>query len=371
MRLISSLYSGLRQLKEVDLQKINQRQKFSKARQVEFLRYFSTWLFTGSSPVKACSAIINTATDSKTKLDAEAAAAIKQSLEAGGTISAGMKDFFSPEIVLLFEAGSKSDSAALNHILSEYIRIDTQVRQVTSSILGGLKYPLIINAVGLIILLMLGLLILPGFASMVPGGVGGAAAVVMSLAAFISSYGLFLLAGLFGLVFLAVNLMRNATGITRTRLNRYLPLPFALNAALKGMKFLKLFGILLEHQVQPRVALGSIFSMETPFMQAHIHTMQQNLQGRGKTLGAAFQVDLFSVQTLQRLSLALQVEDPEFNKRAVSSVADLAADDVFRSLGNIRLFSQIVAWSFAAILGGLVVSSVIAAFTAIQSIIPM
>lgn len=342
--------------------------RFSRSRQIEFLQYFSTWLSAGSSPVKACQAIIDSSDNSYTEIEAEVATEISKSLKNGGSISEGMTRFFDSEIIMLFEVGTKSDGAALSQILNDYLATDAEIVKVKKSLLSGLVYPALIFGVIVVATTLLGSTVLPGIGKVLPGGLPMSANIIIGTANFIVSFWFIVVAVVAALALAVSVALRNAKGSFRETLNRVFPVPFAIHAAIKGMKFLKIFGILLQHYAQSRVVLDSIHALETPFMKSHIETIKQRMLGKGQKLQHALNIPLFSKQTINRLSLALQVEDQTFNQRAVIFVADQTAADVIRSLASVRLWSKVTAWGIVVVAGTMLLAGIVSAFSAISSL---
>jgi type II secretory pathway component PulF len=352
-------------LQNVNFSELNKKQKFNKVRQVEFLKYFSTWLFTGSSPVKACNAIMDSVNDKRSALDAEAAAAIKDSLFKGAGIAEGMKKFFDPEIVMLFQVSQRADANALNRILAEYLKQEERIASVKKEFVSDIKYPSLILAVLILTIIIVGGFLIPGFNSILPGGVGTFGTIAVLLASFITTKFAFVLSVSGATYFVVRHLLTNFTRKWRKVLDGYFP--FSMYRAVKGMKFLKLLGILIEHRTSARKAISSIAEQEVPYMRWHLDAMRTNLSS-GKPLAKALDSGLFTNQTLNRVRLSLQVEDPEYNQKAVSLVADATGEDVLRSLNKTRLIIRAFAWGIVVLLAALVIGAFVDVAGSLQTL---
>src|SRR5690606_14447434 len=117
--------------------------------------------------------IIDSADNSYSIAEAEVAKEISKSLKNGGSISDGMARFFDKEIIMLFEVGTKSDGAALNQILNDYLATDAEIAKVKKSLLSGLIYPGLILCVIFISTVLLGSTVLPGINKLTPTGLPG------------------------------------------------------------------------------------------------------------------------------------------------------------------------------------------------------
>lgn len=308
--------------------------KFSENQQLEFLMYFSHWMFAG--PIKACDAIIMSGKNQKRDQEVEIAQRIKQSLIRGESLPVAMEQDFSKSVVSLFRIAqaAKGENGAIQ-MLSAYLEHEGKVKALKSAQVKKLLYPGVLVLSGLAAITFFGTHLVPEMAvyvemMQVPITLGWPS-VISSLLGTTLLYAVpFLGLAAAGLFIAKDHIFNNWKGEERNVADNYYP--FTMFRAIKAIKLLKYFGMLLEHGTPTQQALIEIERTERPYMKYHLELCRSRMEQVGMPLNLALDTGLISKETLYRLTLLLESKDIEVKRTAIINCADAAFTETERQM---------------------------------------
>lgn len=309
------------------------KSRFNEKRQLEFLAYFSSWLPSGA--VAACNAIIDTGAGIKSRaLEVMAARAIKSSLEEGAHISVGLKQMFSPSIVLLFQAAQESNKPnAMQHILQSYIDQETEISNRKSALIKSLIYPMVLIVFSLLINTGISTFLVQVAESIGTKEFGAMGNLTLALGRFMTDYvGLFALV-VFVVVMGCMKLATDYVGIQRPILD--VIFPFSVYKSFCVMRTLRILGLLIEYETSVRDALGVLAENSNKYVRHHLNLMFKNIAQSGISLHIAMNTGFLQAELLYRLKLQMEHNDHEVRTKAISHVADFAGLESAKTLGFI------------------------------------
>lgn len=330
---------------------------FNKTKQIEFIQDFSSWLNDGCSPSQACHSVIGAGKgDKRLKNEVNAAQSIYDALKRGQSISEGMVDWFSPEVVMLFEAGQQAGSDSLTRVVNEYLRQEEEVKKAKVEFWKPVKQPLVYFGIAFSFMLVMGTFLLPEFLSiMPPEKLTSAIKIVMATSAwFTGNFLLVVVAVLMSFVALRHFMETNASKF-RLQMDSYFPLNIYKNFA--AMRTLKTLGILVETRYNLNRAALELKKHSSGYMTYHLNHVIRETQFGESDLGNALDSGLLSKRLMFRLRNAANSPDQERKKSAISIAADRSGGEAVRTLFGTRQLVAASLWIATVVTMLLAVSS--------------
>ncbi len=259
-------------LKKIATYNVTSSEKFSEKQQLEFLMYFSHWMFAG--PIRACDAIVMSGKNQKRNQEVEIALRIKKSLIRGESLPVAMEKDFSESVVSLFRIAqaAKGEDGAIQ-MLSAYLEHESKVKKLKSAQVKKLLYPGLLVLSGFGAITFFGTYLVPemaGYVAMMQVPITlGWPSVISSLVGTFFLYAVPLVGMAAAGLFIAKDhIFNNWKGEQRNVADNYYP--FTMFRAIKAIKLLKYFGMLLEHGTPTQQALIEIERTERPYIQYHL-----------------------------------------------------------------------------------------------------
>lgn len=317
---------------------------FTKKRQFEFITDFASWLNDGCSPAVACKSIIDAgAKDRNFKLEVDVATSIYESLAAGRPISEGMVEWFSPEVVTLFDAGQEAGVESLIKVVNEYLMQAENISLARKEFLKPIFQPFIYSMMTFGGMVAMGGMVLPEFSEILPiEKMGFAAVYVHSIGKSIVTWLPFLLVLLFFFTISSYYFLRNNTSRFRLFMDSYFPLN--IYKSFVAMKFLKTLGILVETRYNLHRAALELKRTSGQYIIYHLNHIIKETQFGETNLATSLDSGLLSKRLMFRLRNAAASPDEGTRKRAISVAADRSGDEAIRSLVGTRRYCALALW---------------------------
>lgn len=338
---------------------------FSKQRQFEFVQDFSSWLNDGCSPSQACISIMDAGKgDKRLEQEVKAATAIYQALKRGQSISEGMVEWFSPEVVTLFDAGQQAGSKALTRVVNEYLKQEEEIKRAKSEFWKPVKQPLTYFFMVIAFMLVMGLFVLPQFSDLMPPDkMSFAVRFVLGFSDWIKGMWPYLLLAFMVMFIAGLHFVTTNTSKIRLSLDEYFPLNIYKNFA--AMKTMKTLGILVETRYNLHKAAVELKRNSNAYMVYHLNHVIRETQFGESDLGEALNSGLLSKRLMFRLRNAANSPDQDRKKSAISIAADRSGDEAVRALIGTRQFVAFFLWITMSLTLLMVVSSFMGVITSL------
>lgn len=317
---------------------------FSKQRQFEFVQDFSSWLNDGCSPSQACRSIMDAGKgDRRLQQEVNAATSIYEALKRGQSISEGMVEWFSPEVVTLFDAGQQAGSKALTRVVNEYLKQEAEIKRAKSAFWKPVKQPLIYFFMVIAFMLVMGLFVLPQFSDLMPlGTMSFSVRFVLGFSEWIKGAWPYVLLAFLVTFFAGFHFVTTNTSKLRLSLDEYFPLNIHKNFA--AMKTMKTLGILVETRYNLHKAAVELKRHANRYMVYHLNHVIRDTQFGESDLGEALNSGLLSKRLMFRLRNAANSPDQDRKKSAISIAADRSGEEAVRALVGTRQFVAFFLW---------------------------
>ena len=327
-------------------------QGFSRARQVAFIQDLNSWLQDGSSPAIACHAIIKFGQNNpKLAHEVAVATAIYDALQSGKKISRGLKDWFSADIVMLFETGQEAGIESLGPIISAYLKQEESIKHARKEFFSPLKYPLIMSVMAWTAVYMYGTHVLPKFLDFMPSDrIPFVGQVIMYYVSAVQSWGVLVALMLVFFAIWSADMARNNASALRLAMDPHFPLNIYKNFV--AMRALKTLGILIETNYSPYDAARKMAPHASPYLRYHLDYLMNQISRGNQNLASALDSGLLPVRLLFRVENALKSENQQAKRRAISTAADRAGDEAIVAMSSTRQVLLLILWCFAG--GGVV-----------------
>ena len=325
---------------------------FSRARQIAFIQDLNSWLQDGSSPAVACQAIIRFGRgNAKLAQEVAVASAIYDALQSGKKISRGLADWFSADIVMLFETGQEAGIESLGPIISAYLKQEESIDRARKEFFSPLKYPLIMSAMAWTAVYLYGTQVLPKFLDFVPTDrIPAVGRFIIDYVSVLQTWGGLALLLLVFLVIWGADMVRNNASPQRLAMDGYFPLNIYKNFV--AMRALKTLGILVETNYSPYDAARKMAPHASPYLRYHLDYLMDQISRGNQNLASALDSGLLPVRLLFRVENALKSDNQQTKRRAISTAADRAGDEAIAAMSSTRQIVLLILWCVAA--GGVV-----------------
>lgn len=355
--LIALEYAGVNYQTWSSIERFFRTWGFNKKRQFEFIQDFSSWLSDGCSPEQACCSIIESGKGEKRlEHEVKAASSIYVALKRGQTISEGMVDWFSPEVVMLFDAGQQAGADVLTRVIKEYLNQETEIKRAKAEFWRPIKQPLTYLLMVFAFMAVMGLFVLPQFSDfMSPEKMAFSIRFVLGFGDWAKATWPYVLVALLVLFAAGGHFVSTNTSKLRLSLDGYFPLNIYKNFA--AMKMLKTLGILVEYRYNVHAAAVELKRNSSGYMIYHLNHIIRETQFGVSDLGDALNSGLLNKRLMFRLRNAVNSPDQDRKKAAISIAADRSGDEAVTALIGTRQFIAFFLWIVMSLTLLMVVSS--------------
>ena len=321
---------------------------FSRARQIAFIQDLNSWLQDGSSPAIACQAIMKFGYNNpKLAQEVAVATAIYGALQSGKKISRGLKEWFSADIVMLFETGQEAGIESLGSIISAYLKQEKSIDLARKEFFSPLKYPMIMSVMAWSAVYMYGTHVLPKFLDFIPTErIPIVGRFIIQYVSALEAWGGLVLLLLVFFVIWGADMVRNNASPQRLAMDGYFPLNIYKNFV--AMRALKTLGILVETNYSPYDAARKMAPHASPYLRYHLDYLMDQISRGNQNLASALDSGLLPVRLLFRVENALKSNNQQTKRRAISAAADRAGDEAIAAMSNTRQIVLLILWCAAA-----------------------
>jgi len=240
-----------------------------------------------------------------TGLTREVATSLADKIAEGQPLADGMKEWFSPNVVEIIRVGEAG--GALAQTLQSAVNMLSQQGVATSAFFGAIAYPMLVIAMGCIIIIYLNDSVFVQFRAIKPESEWpDAGKRLVGVAEFIKGWWWLAILSVFVIVWIMRRIIFNYVGELRPTLDRFPP--FSFYRQLAAARLLETLGLLVSNGVVFKSAIKVMQYQANPYVHSHL-VMMEHLLSMGKTnIGDVLATGLVADQDLMRLRVMAEVK---------------------------------------------------------------